>query len=65
VPVRADENAGRTLPNRNVVRELVRLGEWDGRLADYAIPAAHDRALATAVLIQRGSGGPIIASRRI
>ena len=65
VPVRAGENAGRTLPNRNVVRELVRLGEWDGRLAEYAIPAAHDRALATAVLIQRGSGGPIIASRRI
>jgi hypothetical protein len=65
VPIRAGENAGRTLPNRNVVRELVRLGEWDGRLADYAIPAAHDRALATAVLIQRGSGGPIIASRRI
>jgi hypothetical protein len=64
VPVRAGENAGRTLPNRNVVRDLVRLGEWNGTAATYAVPAAPDAALRAAVLVQRGHGGPIIAARR-
>ena len=38
VPIRAGENGGRTLPHRNVVRELVRLGDWTGAAKSFALP---------------------------
>lgn len=65
VPIRAGENGGRTLPHRNIVRELVKLGEWAGPMASFALPPATERNLATAILVQRGTGGPIIAARRL
>jgi hypothetical protein len=37
VPVRAGENNGKTLPIRNVVRELKRLGPWTGAPVGYAM----------------------------
>jgi hypothetical protein len=65
VAIGAGENGGRTLPQRNVVRELVRLGPWTGPAASFALPPAHDTGLDGAILVQRGNGGPIIAARRI
>ena len=65
VPISAGENDGRTLPHRNIVRELTRLGEWSGTAATFAVPAARDQNLIAAVLVQRGEGGPILSARRI
>ena len=65
VAVRAGENGGRKLPHRNIVRQLVRLGEWTGAPAAYALPMASEPRLATAVLVQQGVGGPITAARRL
>jgi hypothetical protein len=53
------------LPHRDIVRDLVRLGDWSGRPARFLIPAAREPGLASAILIQQGAGGPIIAARRI
>ena len=64
VPIRRGENGGKTLPHRNVVKELVRLGAWSGQAARYAIPKAADPALKTAILIQLPRGGPILAAAR-
>ena len=64
VPIRAGENAGRTLPHRNVVRELVRLGDWRGAAATFALPPPTRPGLATAVLLQDGAGGPVLAAAR-
>jgi hypothetical protein len=61
VPVRAGENGGRTLPHRNVVRQLVRLGSWNGGLAQYPLPAAK-AGLRSVVLVQTAGAGPIIAA---
>jgi hypothetical protein len=61
VPVKAGENGGKTLPQRNVVRSLVRLGAWDGRAAAFTVPAG-DRALKSIVLVQDRAGGPILAA---
>lgn len=65
VPIKAGENAGRTLPHRDIVRELVKLGDWTGPAASYQFPAPSEPGLASAVLVQRGMGGPITAARRL
>ena len=64
VPIAAGENIVRTLPHRNVVRELARLGGWTGKAATYRLPAATDPAFHTAILVQAVSGGPIITAFR-
>jgi hypothetical protein len=64
VPIRAGENGGRTIAHRNVVRQLVRLGEWTGARVRLAVPAA-TAGLSSAVLLQQGNGGAIVAARRL
>jgi hypothetical protein len=63
VPVKRGENTGKTLPHKNVVRELTRLGAWSGGAKTYAIPVG-PAGLKTAVLVQSGPGGPILAAAR-
>jgi hypothetical protein len=62
VSVPRGENAGRTLAHRNVVRRLVRLGEWNGAAERLALPASG--GLARAVLVQRRGVGAILAAGR-
>ncbi len=61
VAVRRGENGGRTLPHRNVVRDLQRIGGWSGAVAEIALPNA-EAGLRTAVLVQSAGGGPILAA---
>jgi hypothetical protein len=63
-PVRAGENAGRTLPHKNVVRALVHLGSWSGRPARFSLPKRND-GLAAAILVQAPDGGPILAASKV
>lgn len=65
VPIRAGENGGRTLAHRNVVRSIIRLGTWTGARTTFAVPAAKEAAYRTAVLVQQGTGGPIIAAAKL
>lgn len=60
VAIGAGENGGRTLPHRNVVRELIHLGNWDGSTHAYLLPPSTHAGLSTAALIQVASGGPVI-----
>lgn len=62
VPIKAGENGGRTLPHRNVVHQLIRLGRWTGAPARFVLPAAPQPGLRSAALVQAGRGGPIIAA---
>ncbi len=64
VPVKRGENTGKTLPHKNVVRELVRLGAFDGRAETLKLPPATSPALKTAILVQAGPGGPILAAAK-
>ena len=61
VPIQHGENSGRTLPHRNVVRQLLDLGPWSGQAVTYALPKG-DSTLKTAVLVQAGTGGPIVSA---
>jgi hypothetical protein len=63
VPVGRGENRGATLPHRNVVHELVRLGSWDGKAATFDIPQGAN-GLNTAVLVQ-DARGPILSALKI
>jgi hypothetical protein len=64
VAIRAGENNGRTLPHRDVVRELVHLGRWTGQAQSLALPAATQSTLRTAAFLQAGKGGPIVAAAK-
>lgn len=65
VPVKAGENTGRTLPHRDIVTDLRAAGTWTGKPLHVAVAAPKDPALRTAVLVQQGVGGPIIAAARL
>lgn len=65
VPIRRGENGGRTLPHRNVVQEIVRLGSWSGAERRYDLPASKDPALRAAILVQRSDIGAIVAAERV
>ncbi|MEO7814179.1 MAG: DUF1223 domain-containing protein [Sphingomicrobium sp.] len=65
VAIRAGENGGRTLPHRNIVTELRALGRWSGAAARFGVTPSADKALLSAILVQQGTGGPIVAARKI
>jgi hypothetical protein len=62
VTVTRGENRGRTVPHRNVVRELVRLGGWSGRARMFRLPLPGDPALRSAVLVQARRDGRVLAA---
>jgi hypothetical protein len=64
VPVLRGENAGKTLPHKNIVREMVRLGGWSGQVARFDLPISPDAALSTAILVQTSGAGPILAAAK-
>ncbi len=64
VSVKAGENTGKTLPHRNIVRELIKIGSWSGGAAHFNVPAAQLPGLATAAFVQAGPGGAILAAAR-
>jgi hypothetical protein len=63
VPIQRGENGGKTLPHKNVVRELTRLGRWSGGAQTWRVPDGPSN-LKTAILLQAPSGGPILAAAR-
>jgi hypothetical protein len=63
VPVARGENTGRTLPHKNVVHELTRLGSWTGEAVSFALPPAAG-GFKTAILVQSAFSGPILAAAK-
>jgi len=60
VPVKAGDNRGETVVQRNVVREIRRLGSWRGKPQAYRLPAAADDGLKTVVIVQAPKGGRVL-----
>ncbi len=61
VPVRRGENGGRTLPHKNVVHRLEKIGTWSGAASSIALPSI-EAGLSVAILVQAPGGGAIIAA---
>ncbi len=62
VAIKAGENSGRTLPHRNIVRTLTSVGRWEGKPVRIKLPPLPDAMWRGAILVQEGTGGPIIAA---
>jgi hypothetical protein len=63
VAVRRGENAGKTLPHKNIVRDIVRVGAWSGKAERFSLPA-DDSGLSAAILVQTAGEGPILAAAK-
>jgi hypothetical protein len=60
------ENAGKTLQERNIVRNLRVLGEWKGgEERVFELGRINGDGLERVVLLQEGIGGPIVGAARI
>lgn len=62
VPILRGENGGRTLPHRNVVHDITRLGTWQGQALVLPIPPTPVAGLKSAILLQAADGGTILAA---
>ena len=60
VSVKSGENRGQTIVQRNVVRQVARLGAWKGDPASFRLPAASEDGLKTVVLVQGAHGGRVL-----
>lgn len=60
VAVKSGDNKGQTIVQKNVVREVKRLGLWKGRPATFKLPRARDEGLNSVVLVQGAHGGRIL-----
>jgi hypothetical protein len=65
VQVKEGDNRGQTVSHRNVVRQLVRLGDWSGRRRVFHLPAAPEDGLTTLILVQGVGGGRIVSALKI
>jgi hypothetical protein len=64
VPIARGENGGRTLPHKNVVKELVALGDWTGKPARFPLAQSPNAAWRDAILVQSGPGGAILGAAK-
>ena len=64
VAIPRGENAGHTLPYKDVVREMVLLGKWRGEAATFPLPGGGDAGLAEAAIVQGAGNGPVIAAAK-
>ena len=65
VAIKSGENSGRNLAHKNIVRQLVKLGEWNGSAVNYTLPASPSASYKSVVLTQRPGGGVIYSARII
>jgi hypothetical protein len=63
VSIKSGENSGRNLAHKNIVRQLVKLGEWNGKAANYSLPASPSADYKSVVMTQRQGGGAIYSAR--
>ena len=61
VVVKSGDNRGRAVVQKNVVREITRLGVWRGRATAYRLPKSSADGLRTVILVQTPRGGRLIA----
>jgi len=60
VAVKAGDNRGSTVTQKNVVRQMTRLGLWRGKPQAFRLPDAPEDDLKTVVVLQAPKGGRVL-----
>lgn len=60
VAVKAGDNRGETVTQKNVVRQMKRLGLWRGKPMAFRLPASAEDGLKTVVVVQAPKGGRVL-----
>lgn len=63
VPIDAGDNEGLSVTYTNVVDKFETIGTWDGRAAEMQIDAGRLGKEGNVILLQDGTGGPILAAK--
>jgi hypothetical protein len=64
VAVKSGDNRGQTVIQKNVVKQMKRLGGWRGRPVAFRAPDADEDGLETVVIVQGAHGGRVLAVGR-
>jgi hypothetical protein len=64
VKVKSGDNHGKTVTATNVVRELIKLGQWRGKPKHFDLPDAPAEGLKTVVVVQAPRGGSVLGFGR-
>jgi len=64
VDIRRGENAGKSITYGNIVRALNVVGQWDGT-APFSMTADVPTEYAAAIIVQRGTNGPIVGAVKV
>lgn len=60
VAVKSGDNKGKTIVQRNIVREVKRLGPWRGHPTAFKLPKPSEDGLKTVIIVQGARGGHIL-----
>ena len=67
VKVGKGPNKGKKIAHRNLVKDIVKIGEWTGGNLTIDLPdmrAMHGTGLDTVAVVQGANGGPIVAAQK-
>ena len=64
VAIKSGDNRGQTVVQKNVVREMTKVGLWRGRASAFRLPEASEEGLQTAVILQGPRGGRVLGVAR-
>jgi hypothetical protein len=62
VVVKTGDNKGQIIIEKNVVREVTRLGAWRGSPAAFRLPPADEDGLKTVIVVQGAKGGRVLGA---
>jgi len=68
VKVKKGANKGKKITNRNLVKDIVKIGEWKGGNVTIGLPDmshTEGRGLQTVAIVQGAMGGPIVAAQKV
>ncbi|TVY46046.1 hypothetical protein LSUB1_G000168 [Lachnellula subtilissima] len=68
VKVKKGANKGKKITNRNLVKDIVKIGEWNGGNVTIGLPdlpQTEGTGLETVAIVQGAMGGPIVAAQKV
>lgn len=68
VKVRKGPNKGKKITHRNLAKDVIKIGEWNGGNLTVSLPDMSQMAhtgLDTVAIVQGGNGGPIVAAQKL